>query len=58
LDCSIQLLAAASKNEQEALEHYCAGKGLDPVRFRNEEYGPYLVVKRIIVSPGDIERDD
>ena len=36
---------------QEALEQYCAKKELDPKRFRNEEYGSYLIIKRTIVSP-------
>ena len=39
------------QTEQEALEQYCAKKELDPERFRNEGYGPYLVIKRTIVSP-------
>ena len=39
------------KTEQETLEQYCAGKGYNPEKFRNEEYGPYLVIKRTIVSP-------
>ena len=39
------------QTNQEALEQYCAGKGLDPVKFKNKEYGDYLAIENEIISP-------
>jgi hypothetical protein len=46
------------QTEQEAMEEYCKAKGLDPIKFENEEYGKVIVMARKIVRPGDIECDD
>jgi hypothetical protein len=39
------------QTKQEALEQYCAKKGLDPVKFKNKEYGDYLVIQNDIIAP-------
>jgi hypothetical protein len=39
--------------KKEAIEVYCEGHNLDPVKFEKEEYGEVLYLVNTIVYPGD-----
>jgi hypothetical protein len=42
---------SGEKTEQEAVEQHCADKGFDVKKFKNEEYGRVIIIKREIIAP-------
>ena len=42
---------SGEKTEQEVIEQYCAEKGFDVEKFRKEEYGRVIIIKRESIAP-------
>ncbi len=41
------LFIADGRTDQEHIEQYCAEKGLDIEKFKNEDYGEYMIIKLV-----------
>ncbi len=39
------------QTEQESIEQYCAEKGLDIEKFKNKDYGDYMIVQLVPLEP-------